>query len=209
LAYIDSTGAFKIIAGTVTPQPGGTLPVIYVPEAWNINGNYNITLSSVLGSYNNAPLVIITNGGERMRITEDGNVGIGTVTPASKLQINADNTTNAFSVYSTTDSKDNFRVKGNGYVYARDVRVTVNTFSDFVFSDTYKLRTLAEVESYIKLNKHLPDVLSADEAITNGVSLGEMNITLLQKIEELTLYMIDMKKENDKLKERINTLENK
>ncbi|NOY48530.1 MAG: TMF family protein, partial [Chlorobi bacterium] len=63
-------------------------------------------------------------------------------------------------------------------------------------------------ENYINQNKHLPDVPSAKEVEEEGVNLGEMNAVLLQKIEELTLYMIEMKKENKELKQRIEVLEN-
>jgi hypothetical protein len=78
---------------------------------------------------------------------------------------------------------------------------------DFVFNSDYKLKSLYEVENFINLNKHLPDVPSEKEVTANGLNLGDMNATLLQKVEELTLYMIDLKKENDALKSRVSNLE--
>lgn len=68
-------------------------------------------------------------------------------------------------------------------------------WSDYVFDKEYKLRPLTEVESFIKTNQHLPDVPSATDVVSCGLDLAEMDATLLRKIEELTLYMIDMKKE--------------
>jgi hypothetical protein len=94
-----------------------------------------------------------------------------------------------------------------GKVYCKEVEVTLSGLPDFVFNNDYKLRSLYDVENFINLNKHLPDVPSATEVETNGMNLGNMNATLLQKVEELTLYMIDLKKENDALKARVSNLE--
>ena len=75
---------------------------------------------------------------------------------------------------------------------------------DFVFSKEYQLPSLKEVENYIHTNGHLQNIPSAREAAENGINLGEMNSKLLQKIEELTLYMIEMKKEIESLKQAKN-----
>lgn len=82
-------------------------------------------------------------------------------------------------------------------------------WSDFVFDKNYKLKSLSEVELFIQKNKHLPDVPSADEVVKDGIDVANMDAKLLQKIEELTLYMIEMKKENETLKTRVQSLENK
>jgi hypothetical protein len=92
--------------------------------------------------------------------------------------------------------------------------VTINAGADFVFENNYELKALNEVERFIKDHKHLPDIEAAEEMEEKGVEVGKMEIKLLRKIEELTLYMIDfkkemdtMKEENQKLKERIVELE--
>jgi hypothetical protein len=78
--------------------------------------------------------------------------------------------------------------------------VTVNTTgADFVFENNYKLCPLADLENFIKQHKHLPEISPAIEMQTNGMSMGEMQTRLLQKIEELTLYSIEQDK---KLKEQ-------
>ena len=79
--------------------------------------------------------------------------------------------------------------------------------ADFVFEDDYELMSLSKLEQSIKQNKHLPGIPSAKEVEANGVSLGEMQTKLLQKIEELTLYVIDLKKENEMFKQRLALLE--
>ena len=94
-----------------------------------------------------------------------------------------------------------------GLLTAREIKVTLNGWSDFVFKEDYNLRTLEEVETFIAKNNHLPDVPSETEVIEDGINLGEMDAILLQKIEELTLYMIEMKKENEALKNKVSLLE--
>ena len=71
---------------------------------------------------------------------------------------------------------------------------TTNDWSDFVFNKSYKLMPLKQLEKYIEMNKHLPDVPSATEVLENGVNMAKMDATLLQKIEELTLYTIELNK---------------
>jgi hypothetical protein len=87
------------------------------------------------------------------------------------------------------------------------VEVTLDGWSDFVFADDYSLMPLEEVEKHIQQNRHLPDIPSEEEVLENGLNLGDMQARLLQKVEELTLYMIQLKKENEVLKKRISMLE--
>ncbi|MFA6923299.1 MAG: hypothetical protein WC223_03505 [Bacteroidales bacterium] len=109
-----------------------------------------------------------------------------------------------------TTGSINFKVKPDGSVYARSVNVQTGTFPDFVFEKNYNLMNLTELEKYVTKNKHLPNVPTANEVKDNGMDLGKINTTLLQKVEELTLYVIeqnkqmnDMKKEIDELKKQI------
>ncbi|HEY8993105.1 MAG TPA: hypothetical protein VIM71_00340, partial [Lacunisphaera sp.] len=86
--------------------------------------------------------------------------------------------------------------------------VIVDTgWADFVFEDDYHLAPLAEVESHIKAKKHLPGIPSAAEVAEHGVSMGDMQAKLLSKVEELTLHLIRMEKENASLRERVQKLE--
>ena len=91
---------------------------------------------------------------------------------------------------------------GQGLLAER-VKVAVKNssdWSDYVFAPSYKLRSLGEVEAYVKANQHLPGVPSAEQVVKDGVDVVQMNAKLLEKIEELTLYMIDLKKENQQIK---------
>ena len=115
----------------------------------------------------------------------NGNVGIGTTTPDQKLTV-------------------------NGAIHSKEVIVDTNIAPDYVFQkyytgkselkEDYVIPTLAEIESFTKKNHHLPSVPSAKEMQEKGISLGEMSNILLQKIEELTLYIIEQQKELERLK---------
>ncbi|MBP1221746.1 hypothetical protein [Flavobacterium sp. 1355] len=111
-------------------------------------------------------------GNRKMILTANGSLGIGTTTTGShKLAV-------------------------EGSIGAREIKVQATGWSDFVFKKDYKLPTLEEVENHIKEKGHLENIPSEEEVLKNGINLGEMNSKLLQKIEELTLYLIEMKKEN-------------
>lgn len=94
------------------------------------------------------------------------------------------------------DPNASLTVKGS--ISSREVKVVATAGADFVFNKDYSLLPLKEVEKYVLDNKHLPEIASAKEMIDNGVELGKMNIKLLQKIEELTLYLIEKYKQINK-----------
>jgi hypothetical protein len=90
-----------------------------------------------------------------------------------------------------------------GGITTEEVTVKVKeNWVDFVFNKDYKLRSLSDLEKYIETNKHLPDIPASSEVEKNGIELGKMNSLLLKKIEELTLYVIELKKEVNELKEK-------
>ena len=94
----------------------------------------------------------------------------------------------------------------NGKVNCKEVEVTLTGWSDKVFNKDYTLMPLNDVESFINANSHLPGVPSEKEIMSKPANLGEMDALLLQKIEELTLYVIELKKENNVLKTKIENL---
>ncbi|NLR62398.1 hypothetical protein HGH93_30180 [Chitinophaga polysaccharea] len=118
-------------------------------------------------------------------VRADGNVGIGTTDPGS------------------------YKLAVEGTLGARRVKVTQAVWADFVFHDHYQLPTLQTLEQYVKQHKHLPDIPSEKEVRENGVDVGEMNAKLLQKIEELTLYIIELNKKNQALEQRMAAMEQK
>ncbi|MBI1289265.1 MAG: hypothetical protein GC178_16990 [Flavobacteriales bacterium] len=94
-----------------------------------------------------------------------------------------------------------------GKIIAEEVEVQLSTnWPDYVFESEYEKLSLDELRTFISENGHLPDVPSAKEIEENGVSLGEMDAVLLRKIEELTLYMLELKQENEQLKKVVEEL---
>jgi hypothetical protein len=114
-----------------------------------------------------------------MYLAGNGNVGIGT----------------------TNVNDANYKLFVETGMRTRKVKVDVATWADYVFSPSYKLPTLKEVEQFIKQYQHLPNVPSEAEVKKEGLDLGDNQAALLRKIEELTLYIIDQQKEIEKLKE--------
>jgi hypothetical protein len=155
-------------------------------------------------------MVIVPNGDG-----SNGKVGINYTTPWATLDIHTPkgDLIPSIAVRESNNSSGatdvNFLVYGNGWVYARDIHVKLGTFPDYVFDKTYNLTTLDSVEQFISVNKHLPDVPSSNDVKEKGLDLGEMDATLLKKIEELTLYVIDLKKQNEKMQNEIELLKQK
>jgi hypothetical protein len=92
-------------------------------------------------------------------------------------------------------------------IKTKKIKVTQTAWPDYVFHQQYKLPSLIEVEKYIKANNHLPEVPSAKEIETDGLNLGDNQATLLKKIEELTLYIIDLNKKSEEQNKKIAELE--
>ncbi|MDR1698435.1 MAG: hypothetical protein LBR75_01240 [Prevotellaceae bacterium] len=107
----------------------------------------------------------------------NGRIGINVVNPQATLDVNGD-------------------------IRANEIKINLNGGADFVFAEDYKLMNLSDLDEFVSTNKHLPDVAPAAEMVSEGVDMGEFQIKLLQKIEELTLYIIEQDK-------RIQELENK
>jgi len=136
---------------------------------------------------------------------DNGNVGIGTLSPTAKLEVVGTAksdigifTDQVFIGYSPS-GESNYTLSVDGKIRATEVKVYTG-WADFVFEKEYDLPSLKEVEMYIKEYGHLQNIPSAKEVELNGIEVGEMNKLLLQKIEELTLYVITLNKEIESLK---------
>ncbi|PWK29079.1 hypothetical protein LV89_00633 [Arcicella aurantiaca] len=109
----------------------------------------------------------------------------------------------------TIPAGSSYKMAVAGGIITEKIRVATNgtTFwADFVFDKSYKLRSLNEVAKYIKLNKHLPDVPSTAEVTQQGIDLANTQAILLQKIEELTLYVIEQNKKIERLNKKVRQL---
>jgi len=145
-------------------------------QGWTTADEPNTGVKSILVPYKNkfkGDILLSGNG----IWNSSGNVGIG-----------------------TTDTKG-YKLAVAGNMIAESVKVKLQgAWPDFVFAKSYKLPTLQETQAHISEKGHLPGIPSAAEVKANGIDLGEMNAKLLQKIEELTLHLIEMKRENQDMK---------
>jgi hypothetical protein len=139
------------------------------------------TYVAVSGDTMTGRLTLPANGlvvGSTQLVATNGYVGIGTSNPTNELAV-------------------------NGTIKAREIIVSVDGWADYVFEKDYELMPLEQVERFIQQNGHLPDVPSAQQVDREGVEVGAMQSVLLRKIEELTLYIIELRKENEKLRREL------
>lgn len=130
------------------------------------------------GTITDHPLRFFTNNGStQMTVLTNGNVGIGTSNPTYKLSV-------------------------NGNIRSKEV-VVESGWADYVFNEKYTLLSLEEVESFIQQHKHLPNIPSAKEIEKNGLPLGDVQKKMMEKIEELTLYIIQQSKAISELQKKL------
>jgi hypothetical protein len=203
-----SMGTNNIVIGTNISLPGATV------NAMNIGGVLFGTdfHSNPYGTPSSVPIIT-------------GKIGIGTSTPAEKLDVMGSVYANDKIFIGTrgdgtagnpaltpTQLGGNYKLFVNGSaIFTKAVVRLTSSWADYVFEPTYKLPTLSQVEAYITKHKHLEGVPSATEVKEKGIDLGDNQIILLKKVEELTLYMIELNKkvevlakENEELKKKVN-----
>lgn len=190
------------VTGIMGAATGGG---IWVHNNGNIRlGEYNATLPSERLVVEGAGLFESNNWGQHIKIKRGAYTGQITMGMGGDMYLSGDGINFPLMVVGnsvgigTTAPEHKLDVAGT--IRATEIKVEAQT-ADFVFEEDYNLRSLAEVENFIKENKHLPDIPSASQMEAEGVNLAEMNKLLLMKVEELTLYLIQQQKLIDKLLE--------
>lgn len=144
------------------------------------------------------------NGGVVVMATMDGDLlisNIKTLSSFGSLPVGFTGHADRTSVSDNTIMNNvNLKLSADGKLFAKEVKVTLTDWPDYVFGEGYALPTLEQTEEYIKDNGHLPGVPSAVEIEEQGLNLGEMNKILMQKVEELTLQVIELNKQVKELK---------
>lgn len=196
------------------PDPKNNSNPVYLSSIWQLN------------FINNTQLALTQNGIEKMKFTSNVistpssfetqqginalgsitagvnlnvgyRIGVGTNTPLAGLHLKGSGI-----LISDSNGDNEFAVSKEGVLTARQVDIHLNTIvPDYVFQENYDLMPLSEVASFIEKNKHLPKIKSAAEYEAIGtVNVGELQLQLLEKVEELTLYTIELQKEIEELK---------
>lgn len=151
---------------------------------------------------------IYQSGVQKSYLWQTGNdLRIGVSDGAGKIIV----TSNQVEIGTSIALPAGYKLGIGGKVICEELKVKLqsSTWPDYVFEKAYRLKPLQEVEQYILTNKHLPNIPSAKEIEANGMEVGEMQRKMMEKIEELTLYIIDLEKKATDLQKRINLLENK
>ena len=168
------------------------------PEAkLHVTGNAKIGEELEVGESNNTNTNLTVHGAAKL----DLGLEIGNATQNDiKLEVHNDALFDR-RVAIGTSPQDGYDLAVCGNIRAGDIKVNaVADWCDYVFEDNYNLRNLQEVEAFIQKNKHLPEIPSAIELETQGIGVSQMLLLMMKKIEELTLYSIDLKKEIETLK---------
>jgi hypothetical protein len=177
--FIESNGINLNAASALIADASGNLNFVTLPS---FNG----------GNLGYTPDDTYMRNATKMTVRADGKVTIG-------------NTQNTIF-----DPTTPYKLYVTGGIRTERVKVDVpGIWSDYVFDTNYKMMSLDELNSYLFHNKHLPDIPTETEVCNNGFDVAEMQSLILKKVEELTLYVIQLKKENDDLKTKYNELENK
>ncbi|MCL2246003.1 MAG: hypothetical protein FWC10_02700 [Lentimicrobiaceae bacterium] len=172
----------------------------------DVSGSFKAKSANVVGTLT-ANSATITDALTANNATITGALSANSATITDALTANSATITGALSANSATITgalsanilkASSAEIKGK--IKTQEVEVTLSGWPDFVFEDNYPLMSLPETEQFIKANKHLPNVPSAAAVEANGVNLGEMNAILIQKVEELTLYILDLQKQINELK---------
>jgi hypothetical protein len=229
------------------------LPQYIYCQTWDRSGN-SITSADYLGVTNGFDLVFKTTPlqgtlTERLRLTENGRIGIGIATPTGawspyvlhmqspfpEFRISNENDSTSFSFFASGNSylhsnrsfillldsgEQNFftvarrnnnsiqpgdhtelmKLGQDGILYVQGLKVTVDSFPDYVFHSSYQLMPLKELKEYIKKESHLPGIPRAANVSENGLDVGLTQKLMMQKIEELTLYIISLQEQIEELR---------
>lgn len=205
LLMTDANGNTGIGSMVIRKNPGINNSHIYFGDPAAVSGQPSSKLCFGGFGIQNAGFVWIPNSSldqGKLLLSFEGSDGL--MESEAKMTFQS----NGYVGIGTTNPKNKLDVKGT--IHSQEVKVDMDwSWPDFVFKKEYNLPTLEKVEKYITETGHLENIPSEEEVLKNGINLGEMNAKLLQKIEELTLYMIEQNKSIEDLKKEIESLKNR
>lgn len=205
--FVSTEGKVRIGTGTTAPT-----------NALEVNGTLVSSDLKISNLANPTPKVLIVGSDGIVQSTSYSALGdnLGNHKATQNINLNGKKIVNGTSTnglfigtngnvrIGSGSGNPNKALEVNGVVRSKEVLVEATGWADFVFEDGYNLMPLTEIEQFVKQHGHLPDIPSAKEVEENGIGLGEMNALLLQKIEEMTLHLIEMEKRIQELETRQN-----
>ena len=187
-AFLYSMLAVNGTDETVTIM--GTNPYIQMKNAGSNVGYLRANGSDLMLATNSGvtgKVILRANGINSMYVDQNGNIVMGSTTVAPK---------------------SGYKLSVDGKVVCEELLVQLSPWPDYVFADDYKLSSLSEVENFINENNRLPGIPSAAQVESEGLNVGQMQKLMMEKIEELTLYMIELQKQNADLQSKVDALSN-
>lgn len=173
-------------------------------SGWSTTGNSAIG-NSFIGTTTAEDLILKTNSNERMRVFANGNVSIGSLTNSGKrFEVTGTSYfSDAMAIGTAATPSSDFKLFVGSGIRARKVKVDQQNWPDYVFLSDYKLRSLEDVKAFIQANGHLPGFATAEKVEAEGLDLGLTQATIVEKVEELTLYIIRL---NEQIKAQEQTI---
>ena len=196
----NSAGGPQMILGGT---PGGSAP----HGVWGIE--YTTAVPGREGLNFWKPFLATGGSGNYfMFLSNSGKVGINTDNPTAQLTVNGNMLIGDPSVVCIPNT--NYKLFVQTGILTEKVRVAINcsaNWADYVFASDYKLMPLPELEKYVTENKHLPNIPSAEQVVSEGMDVGQMTAKLLEKVEEMSLYIIEQNKKLEALEAKVELLQ--
>jgi hypothetical protein len=206
---VDNPSDKLHVKGTVRLDPagafGGANIKMYAANSFDntwiyFYNQFSATNPSATVGYSGGNDYLLLSCGTNMFLKSAG-LGIGTASPTAKLHVNSN------VMIGSGSPAAGYLLSVNGKIISEEVRVELDTnWPDYVFEKQYNLSSLPELEKFIAANKHLPNIPAASQVKQEGFDLGDMNKRLLEKIEELTLYIIQQDKKINSLEGQVQGL---
>lgn len=174
-------------------------------------GQHSLQMGTLPGTYAHIALDLVPGGVNTVQDTLYSKLRMysaaNTTTKLQRIELNteANSWINTRGNFGIGTSSPQYKLDVHGTIRANEILVNTNG-ADYVFDENYQLRSLQDVQAYIQENKHLPDVQSAEQMQQEGVSVSDLQTTLLRKIEELTLYIIEQGQKIQDLQQQLNDL---
>ncbi len=197
----NSTGNTSALSGLTITMNGlhGYIKNHHIDGVIAINSIKGISLVSQSGN-------VSINAGNLARYFSNGMIFRNKSVTREILFQNSNNTNlmtirpNGQVLIGTSEAVTGFKLAVRGKIRAEEIKVDVDAWGDFVFESEYKMKSISELEKFVRTNKHLPGIPTAAHLENNGLDLGEMQRLQMIKIEELTLYVIELQKQLNEIK---------